>query len=263
MFPYLLDFTLFGRLIRVPSYGVFLAMAFGAAYFDGIRRTRQTGEKLKDAENLFIIIVLSSVIGSRMFHVFLEEWPYYRKHPSEILAIWQGGYTLYGAMIAAMISITVYCRINKLSFLCWGDIAAPGTGLGICLGRLGCFMAGCCWGKPTDLFWGVKFTHPETFAQTENHAVHPSQLYESFLAFGIYLLLNKAFKKRAYDGQICFYGIVLYAVVRFTVEAFRGDDIRGYIGILSYSQCISLGMLVLAIVGWNWQRRRMTSPAKR
>lgn len=250
MHPFLFDWVVAGHHLKPPTYGVLLAVAFSAAYFDGLRRAIKIGEDPRHCENIFLIIVLSSVVGARMFHVVFEDPGYYLEHPGEIIAIWNGGYTLYGALLSAVFFGWLYTRRKKIDVLQYGDIAGPCIALGIGIGRLGCFFAGCCWGSPTDLPWGVKFTHPESFTLVRDKVVHPTQLYEAGLSFLLYAYLCWVFSRRQYRGQVFFQFFIGYAIIRFFVEFFRGDSYRGFVfgGALSYSQFISLAMLPFAVV---------------
>ena len=264
MHPFLFDWVVFGYHIRPPSYGVMLALSFSLAYFVSIHRALKLGDDPKHVENLFLIVVLGSVLGSRLFHVLFEEPAYYAANPGKILAVWEGGYTLYGAMLTCIFFIYLYCRKKKIDYLNFADIAALATGAGISLGRVGCFLAGCCWGKPTQCFLGVKFTHPETFAGIKNVLVHPSQLYESFGTLMIFFYLWWRFKDRKYKGQIFFHGLMLYSIVRFLIEYFRGDEYRGYVfnGLVSYSQLVSLAILPFALAGIYFYSRKPQVPKR-
>jgi phosphatidylglycerol---prolipoprotein diacylglyceryl transferase len=247
-----------GELYRVPAYGVMLALAFSSAYFISLWRATKTGEEANHVENLFLIVVGASVVGARLFHVVFEEPSYYRQNPGKILAIWEGGYTFYGALLLASLGIFLYCRWKKISFLAYGDIASPATAFGLFIGRMGCFLAGCCWGRPTDVPWGVVFKHPETFAAVKGIRVHPTQVYEALGGLGIFFYLSWLFRRRAYRGQIFFHGVAVYSVIRFIVERYRGDDYRGFIlgGLVSYSQLVSLSLLPLALLGmWHFGKR--------
>lgn len=251
MLPFIVDTTLFGLHIRLPSYGVMLALAFSTAYFISLHRATKIGDDPKHIENLFLLIVLGSVVGSRLFHVVFEEPAYYAAHPEKIIAVWEGGYTLYGALLVSIAMIWIYTRGKKIDYLNFSDIASLATAAGIGVGRIGCFLAGCCWGKPTPCFLGVTFSHPHTFANVRNVPVHPSQLYESAGCFLIFGYLWWLFERRTYRGQIFFHGLTLYSILRFLIEYFRGDDYRGYVfnGLLSYSQLVSLTILPFAIAG--------------
>lgn len=266
MYPFLLDFTVLGFHLKLPSYGVFLAMAFSAAYFVSLWRATKLGDDPKHIENLFLLIVLGSVLGSRLFHVVFEEPAYYAANPGKIIAVWEGGYTLYGALLSSILVIFLYTRGKKIDYFNFIDIASPATAIGIFIGRIGCFLAGCCWGKPTQCFLGYKFTHPETFASIKHTPVHPSQLYESFGALLIFLYLHWRFNHRRYKGQIFLHGLSLYAILRFLIEYFRGDEYRGYVfnGLLSYSQLVSLAILPFTLSAiYIYSRKPEAAPAKK
>ncbi len=251
MYPFLLDWTVNGHHLRLPSYGLLLAISFSLAYFLGLRRALILKEDPKHVENIFLVVVFSAILGSRLFHVVFEEWDYYAANPIKVFAVWEGGYTFYGAVITATLGIYLYCLIHKISFLQFIDLSTPSAALGLSLGRVGCFLAGCCWGRPTKMPWGVTFSNPDSFTSVHNVALHPTQLYESFGALLLFFFLEWRFKNRKYVGQIFFEGISIYAVVRFIVELFRGDDYRGYVfgGMISYSQLVSLAILPLSLAG--------------
>ncbi len=264
MHPYLLEWQMNGELYRIPSYGILLALAFSSAYFEALRRAMKTGDGPEHVENIFITVVLASVVGARLFHVLFEEPSYYLRHPGKIIALWEGGYTFYGALLLAATSIFLYCRWKKISGLPYLDIASPATAFGLFLGRMGCFLAGCCWGRPTNLPWAVVFNHPETFSSVRGIPVHPTQVYEALGGLCIFFYLSWRFKRRAYEGQIFFHGIAIYSILRFVVERFRGDDYRGFIlgGLVSYSQLISLSLLPLALYGmWRYGKKSVNGDA--
>ena len=160
-------------------------------------------------------------------------------------------------MLSCIAAIFCYCRWKQISFLGFIDIASEATALGIGIGRIGCFMAGCCWGNPSDLPWAVTFTHPESFTTMKHIPLHPSQLYEAAGALLIYFYLFKKFRNREYNGQIFFHGLLTYSLLRFLIEFFRGDEYRGYVwgDIISYSQFVSLLLLPLALCGMAYFSR--------
>lgn len=141
-----------------------------------------------------------------------------------------GGFVFYGGLIGALFFIVLFCRINKNFNWKYLAYLVPILLLAHGLGRIGCFLAGCCYGKESELL----------------HARHPVQLYESFSLIFFSYLLNRFLKKR--DNEILVIGLYFfaYAVLRFILEFFRGDQIRGEIGFLSTSQWISLALLIPA-----------------
>lgn len=251
MHPFLFDWVVNGHHLRPPTYGVLLALSFSLGYFMALRRAVVLGENPKHIENLFLLCLLGSLVGGRGFHVLFEEFAYYAQNPGKIFAVWEGGYTFYGSVLGAIGAMSLYCLHKKFDFLQALDICSEATAIGLFTGRLGCFFAGCCWGRPTSLPWGVTFSNPESFASLHNLPLHPTQLYESFGAVFIFLYTFWRNSRRSYTGQTFFHSISLYAFLRFTVEFFRGDDYRGYVfgGLLSYAQFVSLVLLPLALLG--------------
>jgi phosphatidylglycerol---prolipoprotein diacylglyceryl transferase len=262
MYPYLFDWVVNGHHLRPPTYGVLLAIGFTLGYVEALHRANKLGENVQHVENLFLFVVFGSMVGSRLFHVFFEEFDYYLHHPIKIFYVWEGGYTFYGAVLASILVIYLYTRRYRLNFLQFGDIAAISVAIGLFLGRIGCFAAGCCWGRPTTLPWGVTFKDPESFTNVHNVPLHPTQLYEAFAGLFIYLFLVWRFRHRKYQGQVFLEGLIAYAVARFIIEIFRGDDYRGFVfnGLLSYSQLVSLFILPFAIAGIFLYRNAPQTP---
>jgi phosphatidylglycerol---prolipoprotein diacylglyceryl transferase len=257
VYPFFLE-SLIGDKILIPMYGLMLATAFTVAYLYSIHCAMRRQLDPKHIENLFLILVLSSVVGSRGFHVLFENWDHFKEHPIEIFFFWQGGFTFYGGFLAAVVATVYYAHRQNLNKAKYADIATAPALIALSIGRLGCLLAGCCWGHPTQLPWGIAFNHPRSFASPPGVPLHPTQLYESLLCFLIFLHLVRVFKKPRYDGQVAVHGMALYAVVRIFVEFFRGDSYRGFLlgGLLSTSQFISLGVLAAAgYLHWYWYRR--------
>ena len=245
MHPFLIDWIVYGHHFKVPTYGFLLASAFSTAYILAMKKAIKLNINPKHVENFFLISVLGSVFGARLFHVLFEELPYYTEHPEKILAIWEGGYTFYGAFLSCLFFMYSYTKIKKISFLQMMDICTPGGALGLFIGRLGCFFAGCCWGRPSNMPWAVAFNNPESLAASKSVRVHPTQVYESLVGLVLFFYAQNRFRHRKYVGQIFLEIISSYTVARFGIECFRGDDYRGYLfgGLVSYSQFISLMIL--------------------
>lgn len=190
------------------------------------------------------------------------------------LMFWSGGLTYYGGLILACVTAFFLCRRWKLPFLSFSDLTAPLVALGLAFGRLGCFLAGCCFGKTTDMPWGLRFPemsdafkhhrdlYPDAlsaqFAETGIWAslpVHPTQLYECFGALALFAFLWFYRRKRiAFEGQALGELLSSYAVLRFVIEIWRDDVRGGYL--LSTSQWISIGTLIFGIALIIHGRRR-------
>lgn len=249
MHPYLFDWLVNGHHIRPPTFGVLLAVAFSSGYFLALRNALFLKINPKYIEHLFLILIGTSILGGRLFHVLFEDFDFYLSHPDKIIAVWEGGYTFYGSALAGILGIFFYCRSKHLSYLNFLDIVVTSSALGLAIGRIGCFAAGCCWGKVCNLPWGVTFSHPDAFNPVLGQPVHPTQLYEAFGAFCIFVFCQKKLGSRSFMGEIGLKGICLYSLLRFTVEFYRGDSYRGFIlgGLLSYSQAVSITLGIVSL----------------
>ncbi len=253
----------------INTYGVFLALAFLSAILITVKLASRDGLPREKVYDLCLWMLLSSLIGSKILMLFTE--PEYRDHPLQLLSLdfLRSGGVFYGGLIGAVVAGYLLMRRYNLPWWKTADACAPGIAIGNFFGRQGCFAAGCCWGKPTSLPWGVKFTelgHEITGVPTDTY-LHPTQLYESFamlLVFGFLLWLHK---RRRFSGQVILFYALLYSVIRFGIEFLRDDPRGDVFGLttltgLSTSQIISLlvGVSALAILIWRWQNRGLTNP---
>jgi phosphatidylglycerol:prolipoprotein diacylglycerol transferase len=213
------------------TYGAFLAVAFLVAIYLGMRETQRVGLKPELAADLGIVIIIASIIGARLFYILFYDLRYTLEHPVELLKLRQTGLVYYGGLIGAVAAGYLYCRWKKAPRLLMLDVAAPSIAIGQAIGRVGCFMSGCCYGDPTWLPWGVKFPHLE-------HMRHPTQLYEAVAVFAIFLALMWYRKNKTRNGQVAILYALLYAPARFIIEIFRGDNPQVLLG-LTISQVIS------------------------
>lgn len=193
-------------------------------------------------------------LGGRAFHIFYEAWDFYKVRPQDILKIWQGGFVFYGGFLSALVACFVFMWRKKLSWGRWTDLFAPVIALGYALGRIGCFLNGCCYGKICDLPWGIAFNYP---GLPEGHR-HPTQLYAVFWElFVLFILLivekgptlmkpiSRFCKKNR--GALFALWLALHGFGRFLMEQFR-DDARGAaIGNFSISSLIALSLVVASI----------------
>jgi phosphatidylglycerol:prolipoprotein diacylglycerol transferase len=173
---------------------------------------------------------------------------HYKAHPVDIIKIWEGGLVFSGGLVAVVLVMIWYLRRHRLSFRPMGDLCAPGIAIGQAIGRLGCFMAGCCYGRPTDLPWAVTFTHPQSLAPL-NTPLHPTQLYSAFSGFIIFLVLMFLNAKKQFQGQVFIWFLILHSTARLFMERFRGDE-RGLIAgtEMSTTQLLTLLVLLGAVV---------------
>lgn len=242
MYPVLLRIGPF----TLHTYGVFVATAFLAAIALALREARRVGEDANKVLDLCFYVLVAAIVGSRILYVPVN-WPTFRHDPLEILRIWHGGLVFYGGFIAAVATAFWYIRRHALPFLKTVDIFAPAIAFGQFVGRIGCFFAGCCYGRTCDLPWAVTFSDPASLAPT-GVPLHPSQIYSSLNGLLIFLVLVGLKRIKRYEGQIFWTYVFLYGVMRFVLEYFRGDE-RGMFlqGMFSTSQLLGLIMMVIAL----------------
>lgn len=239
----------------VNTYGVFLAIAFLCAIMITVKLAARDGLPKEKIYDLSLWMLLASLVGSKVLMLFTE--PEYREHPWQLISLdfLRSGGVFFGGLIGAVLAGYLLMRRYKLPWWKTADACAPGIAIGNFFGRQGCFAAGCCWGKPTTLPWGVKFTqlgHEITGVPTETH-LHPTQLYESFAMLIVFLFLLWLHKRKRFSGQVILFYAVLYSSVRFAIEFVRDDprgDVFGLTSLtgLSTSQMISLVVGITAVV---------------
>jgi len=234
--------------IPVFSYGVLVATGVLLALWYGRRRAARVGVDPDKLWSLGIYGVLASLLGAKLW-LIATAWEYYSANPREIfsVAMFQSGGTFYGGVFGGVIGVVLYAHFQKMPLLPVFDICCAAIPLGHSIGRLGCFMAGCCFGKPTEVAWGVKFTDPVA-AQLAGTPLgihlHPTQLYEAALEFLNFLFLVWLGKRQRFSGQIAGTYMILYGFERGILEFFRGDPGRT----MMFHDSISLMQIVSIIL---------------
>lgn len=246
----------------INTYGVFLALAFLCAILITVKLAARDDLPREKIYDLCLWMLLCSLIGSKILMLFTE--PEYRDHPLQLISLdfLRSGGVFYGGLIGAILSGYFLMRRYQLPWWKTADACAPGIAIGNFFGRQGCFAAGCCWGKPTTLPWGVKFTElgHEITGVPLDVRLHPTQLYESFAMLLVFLFLLWLHKHRRFNGQVILFYALLYSVIRFAIEFLRDDPRGDLFGLttltgLSTSQLISLivgaGALGLLVLRWR------------
>lgn len=235
--------------LTLHTYGFLVAAGFLTGIAFAVIQAKKEGIPSDKIIDLGFYIILAAIIGSRLLFILINAG-HYIANPLDIFKIWEGGLVFYGGILLAVPTAIWYVTKNRLGLWNTADIFAPSIAIGHAFGRLGCFAAGCCYGKAAAaLPWGVIFTDPDCLAPT-NVALHPTQLYESAGEFINFLILISLRRYRTFNGQLFMSYLVLYSVLRFTVEFFRGDVERGFIfQNLSVSQGISIAMLLTGVIG--------------
>ena len=251
-------FTIFG--FQVYWYGVLTAVGFVVGFGAASRRAPRGGLKGDDVFNLAPWIIVGAILGARALYV-ISYWDkeFAGRNWMQIFNM-RSGLVFYGGLIGASIAGIIFCLRQKIGLWRMGDVIGPSIPLGHAFGRLGCFMTGCCYGKPTDLPWAVCFPADHW---TKGAPVHPTQLYESGLNFLFYAGLAWLFQRRRFEGQVFATYLIGYAILRTITEMFRGDYTESYLGgIATPGQTVSIVIFAAGLILW-WKQRgaRLTPPS--
>ncbi len=233
--------------LTIYTYGFCIAvgalLGFGYMYWQG---KKQFGLTFDQSNNLFVMLVVAGIVGGKFFLIF-EDPALYLSNPKKLIS--GSGFVFYGSLLLAIPIMLWYFKKITVPVLGMLDVMAVVTCIVHGCGRIGCFMAGCCYGKPTDSIFGVTFTNPVCQAEPLHTALHPTQLYEAIFIFILMIGLILLKTKKKFNGQLFLIYLIVYAIGRGVLEIFRGDIQRGFVieNILSNSQFISLGVISIAI----------------
>jgi phosphatidylglycerol:prolipoprotein diacylglycerol transferase len=243
----------------LPTYGLLVSLGVLIGLWISVRNSERVGIDGDKAWNLGILTVLCGIVGAKVLYV-INDWSVYRGHPGEIFSLetLQAGGVFSGGLLAAFAAAAWYVWKHHLPPLGTCDAFAPGLAMGHAIGRLGCFAAGCCYGKPTHHWWGVTFTNPlaSTITGTPlNRPLEPTQLFESAVELANFFVLMWLLKRRKFDGQIIGAFMFLYGLARFFLEFLRDDPGRGLVfgGAMSGTQLIAIGLVLGGGLIW-WLR---------
>ena len=266
--------------IRVPlhTYGVMLALAFVAAIWLAQKEAARQGQDPQQVGDVSFWILVSSLVGARLYFILVNWGDYFGSNAMvttrfgripRFFALWEGGMVFYGGFIAAALAAAVYLRVKKIPFLPWADTLIPSVAFGQFMGRIGCFSAGCCWGRSCDpaLPWAARFppeslafqsmaarANPARFIDADHlHTlpIHPVQLYEALGELLLFAFLAIWLRPRKrFTGQVMAAWLMLYAVLRTTTETFRGDVERGMALGLGTGQWTSIVIFATGVAIW-------------
>ncbi len=254
--------------ITIHWYGVFMALGFMLGLMNWIWLGRKHGHDTQFCSDLMFWVMVSGIVGARIAYVF-ENWSEYAADPLTILFINQGGLIFYGGFVASGAAIIYFAKKKREPILPLFDFVITSVPLAHALGRIGCFLNGCCFGRCTTLPIGVQFPKPSApfilhrsqqlieKTATLSANIHPVQLYEASYNFMIYILLILIYRRTKRVGIVSAVYLMLYSVGRFTLELFRGDrGERMAVGQLSIGQFMSipiflLGVVLLVVLGRN------------
>ncbi|HEU4401834.1 MAG TPA: prolipoprotein diacylglyceryl transferase [Candidatus Polarisedimenticolia bacterium] len=268
MYPVLFDLHL-GSLgqFTIGTYGLFYALGFLLALRLAVTYARREGIETARIVDLGIVTLLAGFVGAKLL-LYLLDLRYYLEHPIEMVRSLRSAGVFYGGFVGATLAAVIYIRRHRLPLARVTDLAAPPLALGQAVGRLGCFAAGCCYGRTCDLPWAVTFTDPRAFELTGvtlGIPLHPTQIYHALADLVILGITVRLMARRRYPGQVFWVYVLLYAIARVVVEAFRGDAVRGLFfgGMVSTSQIIAVPAAILAGVMLYLLPRRAAGAAAR
>ena len=241
--------------LTLHTYGLLIAIGFIVGLVIAIKTGRRHGIDSQQIMDLSFLLIISGIIGSRIVYILMNI-SYYIANPLDMFKLWHGGLVFSGGLLAAIIACYLYIRRHKLDILLIGDIFAPSVAIGQAIGRIGCFMAGCCYGKPTSVTWGVIFTDPDSIAPL-NIPLHPTQLYDAISNFIIFIIIMIVSPWKKFNGQVIIWFLILHSTARLFIERFRGDD-RGIIPLTGWTmtQFIAILILLSAICALFYLRSR-------
>jgi phosphatidylglycerol:prolipoprotein diacylglycerol transferase len=246
----------------VHTFGVLLALAYLAGLWWLRREAHGEGVDVDSVTSLGFWAIGGAIIGAKALMI-VRDFREFAVAPSEIFSssVLAAAGDFYGGFIGALVASAIFFRHHR-ELAVWrvADLCGPAIALGQAIGRIGCFMAGDDYGKPTDVPWGVAFTDPDASrigGAPLGVRLHPVQLYESLVCLLLFVLLVRLSRRKRFDGEVILAYTTLYAIARFVLEFFRGDADRGFVfgGMLSTSQFIAAILGPVAILLWLVRRR--------
>jgi phosphatidylglycerol:prolipoprotein diacylglycerol transferase len=251
----------------IHTFGLLVALGFMAGLWVASRNAVRAGFTADFVYDLAPWLILGGLLGARTLYV-ISYWErdFAGKPLGEIFALWRGGLVFYGGLIGSTLAALIRLRMLRQPVWRVADCLAPGIALGHVFGRLGCLMNGCCFGRPTDLAWSIRYPRGhETFpvSALTATAVHPAQIYEALLNLAFFGTLLWLFRRRRFDGQVFATYLIGYAVIRTVSELFRGDythQSAPLAGVFTPGQTASAIILVLGLSLW-WLLRKSPPPA--
>lgn len=262
-------FELSGIGFRITGFGVMFLLACAGALAITVWRAKREGIDSESVYELAIWLFSGGVIGARA--CFVLQYPEEMRSFADIFKVWQGGLVFYGCIVGGFAATLIHWWRRPFPFLKMADAVAPALAWGAGVGRLGCFLNGCCYGEVSGHPWACAFpagTIPwydqlahgviTPFA-AYSLPVHPTQLYSAFAGLGLVILALVYHSRRRFDGEVMTFFMVGYAVSRFWVESLRADQTISALG-MTFSQVVSLVVFLGGVGGWIWLWLSATSP---
>jgi phosphatidylglycerol:prolipoprotein diacylglycerol transferase len=226
-------------------YGVMIATGVMVGLWLAGREGERKGFAREKIYDFAFYVIFAGILGARIYFVLFSDFSYFLAHPLKIIAFWEGGLAIHGAVIVGIIAAIWFTSRGKIPFWRWTDTLAPSLILGQAIGRIGCFLNGDAHGIPTTLPWGLVYSPDSPAGQMfPGQPLHPTQLYELGFNLIIFVLLWKLRKKDFFDGFLFLLYVILYSSIRIFVEHFRADQLT-YFHNLSAAQ--TMGAMAIAV----------------
>lgn len=272
--------------IPIYAYGFMLMVAFLVSIAVARRRARKEGIDPAKVTDVGIYLVCAGIVGARIFFI-IQFFDDYKNNLFSIFKIYEGGLVYYGGLFAGALTLFVYVRKHRLPVLKLFDIIAPSIALGLGIGRIGCFLNGCCFGKlAPHIPWAVRF--PSTIDKagmidgspaflhhyelglvrlSDTHAlpIHPTQLYSFLADVVLFFFLNAFFKYRKKDGEVLLLLGILYPIIRYSMELLRNDTPL-FFSLFTIAQIVSISVFIVSItlfIVLRWRRAKNNPAALR
>jgi phosphatidylglycerol:prolipoprotein diacylglycerol transferase len=233
-------------IVTVYSYGFMLFVAVAVALSLLLKAAEKKNYDKDLVTDLVMTILVSGIIGARILYVILN-WDFYKGNPKEIFMLHHGGLAVLGGIVTGLLAAFIFCRYKKISFLEMADLVSPYVALAHAIGRIGCFLNGCCYGLPSK--FGIYFPIHKT-------TLIPTQLIESVLLFILFLVLKAKEKIAHQKGTILVSYILYYSVIRFFMEFIRADSERLWLGLTIFQYfCVVLFLISSLFYIALWKRK--------
>ena len=249
MYPYIIEIGSF----KLATYGLMVALGYGSAMFYLYKRLGKINLDKDSFWNIMTAIIIGAVLGSKLLYIIISwnDFGYtFGQKIANIFSSFRFGFVFFGGLIGGIVVAITQAKKAKINFLKLADFFAPAAALGHAIGRLGCFFAGCCHGKHTTSWIGVKFTNPQCLVSPSmlGLPVHPTQLYEVISNLILFFVLHIISKKEQKPGFVLGIYICGYSIFRFCIEFFRGDNRGSFLMGLSPSQAISIVSVIICLI---------------
>ena len=218
----------------IYSYGMMVAIAFLLGVFIAKLEAIRRDIKPDLVYDLSFYIIVGSIIGARIYYIFFFDLKGFLNDPVAIFKVWQGGLSIHGGILGGAVTGLIFSKIRKISFWKLADLISPSIILGQAIGRIGCFLNGCCFGMPMEPFCGMKN--------------HPTQIYELILDFIGFLLLWNLRKKVTFEGGLFLLYLMMYSVIRIIVTQFRADNLYLWNTNLTLADLTSVTIFIIAMI---------------